>query len=294
LDTPRISIVTPSFNQGQFLEDTILSVIGQHYPNLEYIVLDGGSSDNSIEIIKKYEKHLAYWVSEKDNGQSSAINRGFNMASGDILAWLNSDDMYLPGTLAYVASHFDLTQPQVVFGNCLHINEENFKWAWGSDVKGDHETKDLLLTDYIIQPSCFFGRAAWQQVGLLDESLVYGFDWEWFIRAKKAGVNFQPIERYLSVYRIHGAHKSGTGGERRFDELARIYGKHVGEKYQRLFSECSVRRKNIQKRQFWIHRFRLSKFEGSMLKLNFPRLFRGFREDEVSDMMTMIRTFDVG
>jgi glycosyltransferase involved in cell wall biosynthesis len=99
LQPPKITIVTPSYNQGQYLEDTIASVLGQNYPNLEYMVLDGGSSDNSLEIIKKYENHLAFWVSERDGGQSAAINRGFGAATGDILAWLNSDDMYLPRVL---------------------------------------------------------------------------------------------------------------------------------------------------------------------------------------------------
>ena len=107
----KISIVTPSYNQGRFLEQTILSVIGQQYPNLEYIVMDGGSTDNSVEIIKKYESQLTHWESEKDRGQAHALNKGFAMATGTIYGWINSDDFYLPGTLSFVAEQFDPSKP---------------------------------------------------------------------------------------------------------------------------------------------------------------------------------------
>jgi glycosyltransferase involved in cell wall biosynthesis len=123
---PKISIVTPSYNQAQFLERTILSVLNQNYPNLEYIIVDGGSTDGSVEIIKKYEKYLAYWISKKDNGQADAINKGFQKSSGEILAWLNADDLYLPGTLLKVKKIFQkYRENNFIYGHSLLIDKED-------------------------------------------------------------------------------------------------------------------------------------------------------------------------
>src|SRR6266850_561949 len=121
---PKISIVTPSFNQGRFLEETILSVLNQGYPNLEYILIDGGSSDQSLEVIRRYEEHLAYWISEKDRGQVDAINKGLNRSSGDIFAFINSDDVYLPGTFAAVAEYFEAdSRREWVCGDTIMFGE---------------------------------------------------------------------------------------------------------------------------------------------------------------------------
>ena len=120
---PKMSIVTPSYNQAEFLEKTILSILNQNCPNLEYIIIDGGSTDGSVEIIKKYEKYLAYWISEKDNGQAHAIKKGFEKSTGQILAWLNSDDTYLPGALFKIARVFQNNpDADLVFGNIYHID----------------------------------------------------------------------------------------------------------------------------------------------------------------------------
>lgn len=219
----KISIVTPSYNQGRYLEDTIKSVIYQGYPNLEYIIIDGGSSDNSVSIIKKYEKWLTYWHSKKDLGQSDAINQGFNLANGDVLIWLNSDDYFLPNSLHTISRYFQNPEiPKIVFGNCIHLNENDLT-VKGSDVKTGHNELDIELGDYILQPSCFFSKRSWGLVGELNINLHYGFDWEWFIRAKKKNVLFEPINNYLSVYRIHSGHKTITGGSERLEELANIY-----------------------------------------------------------------------
>jgi glycosyltransferase involved in cell wall biosynthesis len=287
MSLPRISVVTPSLNQGRYLEDTIRSVLGQEYPNLEYIIIDGGSSDGSVAIIRKYEHRLAYWVSESDDGQAHAINKGFCRATGDILAWLNSDDMYLPGALAHAASMLDAGQPQLLFGNCLHFTEGS-KLAYGSNVRWGHEAQDLRLIDSIVQPSTFWTREAWSRSGPLDQSLHFGFDWEWFIRAVNAGVVFRPDDKVLALYRIHPAHKTATGGERRRRELASIYGRHAGARFERLFLRCCARRTLILWAVKWLRRVRLGRFQTRILKAAFPALFHGFSRSEVRDIIAML------
>jgi glycosyltransferase involved in cell wall biosynthesis len=288
LEHPRITVVTPSYNQGQFLEQTISSVLGQQYPNLEYIIMDGGSTDESVEIIKRYEKHLAYWTSGPDGGQSAAINKGFGRATGDILCWLNSDDMYLPGALAYVAPKLDVRRPELLFGNCLRFSEDEPAESYGSHVRREHGRRNLILADYIIQPSSFWTREAWLKTGPLDESLVFGFDWDWFARAVKAGIVFKPDDKYLSLYRVHSEHKTGTGGERRLRELASIYARHAGPEYGRLFESCCARRRHLNFGRGLIRRLRLARFEWPLLKLAFPGTLRNFSESELDDIMFMI------
>lgn len=287
MSSPRITVVTPSLNQGRFLEETILSVIGQHYEPLEFIVMDGGSDDGSVEIIQKYARHLTHWVSERDGGQAAAINKGFARATGEILAWLNSDDTYLPGALAHVAERLDPSKAEVLFGNCVHVDEERLL-AFGSDVGSAEAAMDLVLTDYIVQPSAFWTRKAFLDTGPLDESLVYAFDWDWFVRARKAGVVFRPDDKFLSVYRIHPGHKTGSGGTTRLNELASIYGRHAGPEYEQLFRRCCSRRSMIVAIRKWLRRARLSRFEAQVFKTAFPALFRGFRRNEVGDVVTML------
>jgi len=236
---PRITVVTPSYNQAQFLEQTILSVIGQQYPNLEYIILDGGSKDGSVEIIKKYEQHLKYWESAPDGGQAAAINKGFDMATGEILGWLNSDDMYMPGALHTVAKLLDKTSTnRVIFGNCLHFEEENTRKTRGSDVVEDHQYIELRLADYIIQPSSFWTKKTFEDIGPLDTSLNYVFDWDWYIRAQQKGTDFLPVTPFLSMYRKHNAHKTGTGGEGRFNEVVQIYNRYNSEQELRALKKA--------------------------------------------------------
>ena len=164
-----VSIITPSYNQAPYLEQTIQSVLEQDYPNIEYIVVDGGSADSSVEVIKEYADRLAYWVSEKDSGQAEAINKGFARASGEILAWLNSDDYYMLNTISVVVRCFE-QNPDVVmiYGDMLAVDGEG---QITNVLKYKQLTlEDLLCFQIIGQPSVFFRRSALEKTGLLDTS----------------------------------------------------------------------------------------------------------------------------
>lgn len=182
---PKISIVTPSYNQAKFLEETIQSVLNQNYPNLEYIIIDGGSTDGSVDIIHKYEKHLHYWVSERDNGQANAINKGFAMCTGNILNWINSDDRLLLGTLNQAAELYN-SHPNAGawVGSCNLVDVEG-KVLQTIKPKG-LGSKDTLAgwgnTGHFFQPSCFIARKAWERFGPLDERLYCCFDLDFYLK----------------------------------------------------------------------------------------------------------------
>jgi glycosyltransferase involved in cell wall biosynthesis len=229
MDFPRISIVTPSFNQGKFLSATLESVLGQGYPALEYLVLDGGSEDNSVEVIKQRESELSFWRSGPDQGQAAAINEGFRRCSGVIFGWLNSDDLYTPGTLFEVATILGkiTDQPVVMYGGCELFHHAKRVPEVRPAAPFDSEL--LQVTDYLDQPSVFWTRAAWDLVGPLDESLHYAFDWDWFLRASRS-CKFIRSDKMLSRYRIHSEHKSGTGGEKRWREVVEVVKRHSSDR----------------------------------------------------------------
>lgn len=179
---PRISIVTPSYNQGQFIEETIRSVLLQGYPDLEYIIIDGSSTDESVEIIKKYEPWLASWVSESDRGQAHALNKGFSRATGEIFAWLNSDDTFQPQALYLAAIHLlQHSQIGMVYGHARVIDQDgNLLTTWLAP-KFDL-AKQLFEYRYIPQQSAFFRRQAFEQVGALCEDMYYTMDFDLWLR----------------------------------------------------------------------------------------------------------------
>ncbi|MCX6000591.1 MAG: glycosyltransferase family 2 protein [Chloroflexi bacterium] len=172
-----ISIVTPSYNQGQFIEETIRSVLLQGYPNLEYIIMDGGSNDESVEIIRKYEPWLAYWVSQPDGGQADAINKGFAHTTGVILGWLNSDDLLCPRALYRIAYAFhDDTSLNVTCGFRKLINSESkFKGNW---VHGKPTAFVLKRLCFIAQETVYWRREVWEHVGSLDANFLFALDYE--------------------------------------------------------------------------------------------------------------------
>jgi glycosyltransferase involved in cell wall biosynthesis len=211
-DYPSISIITPSFNQGKYLERTILSVLEQGYPNLEYIIIDGGSTDESVDIIKKYADRLAWWVSEPDRGQSHAINKGFERATGEIFGWLNSDDWYHPGALQAVADAFAANPDAgAVVGAGEMVDEEGNQLIFKAPEKVDLDFLCHWLDDFFWQPSCFFTRKVWEAAGPLDEQLHYAMDLAlWFNIAKK--FRFATVKELLAYNLKHSEAKTTADG----------------------------------------------------------------------------------
>lgn len=232
---PKISVVTPSYNQGQFLERTILSILNQNYPNLEYIIMDGGSTDGSVDIIKKYEAYLAGWVSEKDEGQADAVRKGFGRCSGQLLAFFNSDDVYLPGTLLRVGRVFRANPAiGVVYGNKYLID------------KYDQIVGERRLTAYvpylskfgmlyggfgIYQPAAFWTRHVYQRVGGIDPAFEFAMDTDLTLRIALAGARFQFLREFFMASRIHTDSKTST-----IRHVARKEGQVIRERYCRYSS----------------------------------------------------------
>ena len=211
---PKISIITPSLNQGQFIEKTILSILSQSYPNLEYFIVDGGSTDDTLKILEKYTDRLT-WFSEPDRGQTDAINKGLRRATGDIVAYLNSDDILLPNTLLEVGAIF-AARPQSIWvtGQCLIIDENDrevrrFITTYKNILLRLRSFSLLLITDYISQPATFWRRNIIEEIGMPNENLHYVMDYDFWLRLYS---KYPPIfiPKYLASFRVHKASKTTT------------------------------------------------------------------------------------
>jgi glycosyltransferase involved in cell wall biosynthesis len=261
---PRLSIVTPSYNQGKFLEATIRSVLLQGYPNLEYIIIDGGSSDHSVEIIKKYEKHLFYWHSQKDKGQADAINQGLEKSSGEILGWINSDDLYVKGTFSKIVRSFH-SHPNyiVVHGDRILLNEIGEVTGWMRLTS--FEPKTCIYN--VCSETAFWQRSAMQKVGILNDHLRFAMDLEFFCRLYKQG-KFLKLNEYLGYFRCYHENKSST-----------IY--HVGQEeaetaWRQLFGSDKINSEPQKKKNF----LRLLRLSTELIQhpilVGFPYLFYRF------------------
>lgn len=239
VQAPKISIVTPSFRQGAFIERTIRSLLDQDYPNLEYFVQDGGSEDGTREILERYSGRLAGWDSRPDGGQSHAINQGFVRTSGEIMAWLNSDDILLPGALHCVADFFNRNPDvDVVYGHRLLIDENDR--VIGRWILPAHEDNILSWADYVPQETLFWRRRIWDKAGgQVDESFCFAMDWDLLVRFRSAGARFIRIPRFLGGFRIHPHQKTSAAiTETGFKEMDRIRERSLG----RVPSSDEVRR----------------------------------------------------
>lgn len=222
---PLVSIITPSYNQGKFIRQTIESVLMQDYENVEYIVVDGGSKDDTLSILKEYEGKLTY-ISEKDNGQSDAINKGFHMAKGEIVAWLNSDDTYEPDCISRAVEEFDNNEKLgLLYGDGYIIDEEDRKVKIFEYTQEFDLWKLVNFWDYIMQPATFFRSSYLNEVGYLDVGLQYCMDWDlWIKLASVSDVMY--INEILACSREYGDTKTSTGGEKRLGEITKLLQKY--------------------------------------------------------------------
>ena len=228
-DAPSFAIVTPSLNQGQYIAAAIDSVLGQRYPRLSYVVVDGGSTDETRATLARYGDRLR-WLSEADRGQADALNKGFSLIDGQIMGWLNSDDLWLPGLLARVARYFaDHAGIDMVYGHRIFVDEAGRET--GRAVLPPHDGRALAFLDFVPQESLFWRRAVWDAVGPLDASLQFTIDWDFVLRAADAGFRFARIPRFLGCFRVHEDQKTallaGIGRDEAYLLRQRRFGRQL-------------------------------------------------------------------
>jgi glycosyltransferase involved in cell wall biosynthesis len=223
---PSIAIVTPSYNHARFLRATIDSVLGQVYPNLSYHVQDGGSVDGSVNILESYGDKIS-WRSNPDQGQADAINLGFEGMESDIMAYLNSDDVLLPGTLAYIADFFQRRPDiDVVYGHRVFIDSDGSEI--GRAILPAHNEKALLYAGYIPQETMFWRRRVWDTIGGMDASFQYALDWEFMLRAQAAQFKFARARRFIACFRVHDRQKTTSSYDVGRKEMRIIRQRYLG------------------------------------------------------------------
>jgi glycosyltransferase involved in cell wall biosynthesis len=238
---PLVTIITPSFNQADFLEDTILSVLAQDYPRIEYFIIDGGSSDGSVNIIRKYQDRIAGWTSEPDKGQTEAINKGFAMANGDVLAWINSDDIYYPHAVSQAVEYLD-SHPEIglVYGDTNFINSTG-KIIGKFNAQQTSYQRLRRGGVYIPQQSSFFRANIWQRVGPLDPDFYFAVDYDLWVRiAKENEIIYVP--RLWASFRLHGTAKSIADDIRCWPEMLKVHHREGGTIFSFIYLRYYMRK----------------------------------------------------
>ncbi|MBI4930131.1 MAG: glycosyltransferase [Bacteroidetes bacterium] len=248
MNYPKISIVTPSYNQGEYLEETILSIVNQKYPNLEYIIIDGGSTDNSVQIIRKYEKYLKYWTSEKDMGQSDAINKGLNEVTGDLFNWINSDDLLEEGSLQKIANTFRKNSDKKIFCFALNYLKGNRKQLF-KPKNNPSDSLQCFCEPIISQPATFFSVDAISSAGIINTHLHYSMDYELWLRMVFLFGNesIYVSDDVIASFRIHDEAKTFKGDENFVNDIGSIFyslSKKIGlKKYSVVLQEvCQIKK----------------------------------------------------
>ncbi|QXP80757.1 glycosyltransferase [Winogradskyella sp. HaHa_3_26] len=238
-DFKKISIVTPTYNQGQYIEETIKSVLDQNYPNLEFIIMDGGSTDNTVEVIKKYEEHLTYWVSEPDKGQANAINKGLKRCTGEIFNWLNSDDYLAPNALLNIAKAFSEPNTSAVAGRTTYFEDGVYQEP---EQLSNLSPRGLMFWEegtVFVQPGLWLLRENIEAVGGLDESLHYSFDTDMIIRYLSVYPNVRYIKNDLVFFRLHDESKTVSQPEGFFENKIKYINRILlDSKFQHIHRIC--------------------------------------------------------
>jgi glycosyltransferase involved in cell wall biosynthesis len=227
-DLPLVTIITPSYNQGRFIEETILSVLNQDYPNIEYIVMDGGSTDQTLDLLRKYNGRLT-WFSEKDKGQTDAINKGLRLAKGEILGYLNSDDTYLPGAISRAVLYLTVENPQAVFvyGEGYHITAEgNVIERYPTE---PFDFRHLAETCFICQPTTFWKREVIEKIGLFNENLQYAMDYDYWIRVAQHYKSLGYLPEFLANSRFYPETKTLSKRLEAHAEILNVIKTHYGK-----------------------------------------------------------------
>lgn len=222
---PKISIVTPTFNQGQYIEQTIQSILNQNYPNLEYIIIDGGSTDSTLDIIKKYEKHLTYWISESDRGQAHAINKGLEKSTGEIFQWINSDDYMEEGALFKIAAAFLDPKVDVVAGKTVYFENGVFEEPIQQSLLSSSGLLFWQKGVKFVQPGVWLRLKYIKQSGGIDEEFHFSFDWDLYIRYLCRFKRIKYIDGILVYFRLHKQSKTVASLEKFHNEEILILNK---------------------------------------------------------------------